>query len=145
QLARQPRVADRVLGAEAPRRVRQDRVALEVEVVEDVAPLFIDQAVAAGGGGGDLAAGGGGAGRHQVVGGGLPGAGVLPDGEAERPDDERLVRRGRLRRAASDQRDDLDGIAGRQAVLAVTDGGDDGEVDLDGDLAGVVAELAEQI
>ena len=82
QFAGQAGVADRVLGAEAAGRVRQDRVALQVEVVEDVAAFLVDQPFAAHGHRRHLAAAGGQAVAHQVVAGVLAGAGDEPAVEA---------------------------------------------------------------
>ena len=82
QLAGQAGVADGVLGAEAAGRVGQDGVALEVEVIENVAAFLVDQPFAADGHGGHLAAAGGQAVAHQVVAGVLAGAGDEPAAKA---------------------------------------------------------------
>ena len=61
----------------------------------------------------------------------------------ELADLERLVGR-RLRRAAADERDDLDTVAIREQVLGMADHRHHDFVDLDGDAAPVVAQLAQE-
>src|SRR5439155_3046734 len=112
KLAAEPGMPDGILGIEATGGVRQDRVSLQIEKVEDVASLFIDETLAADRDGGDLAGARGQAIAHQVIAGVLPGTGDEPALEGELADDERFVGgRSRGRGAAADEGDDFDVIA----------------------------------
>ena len=102
---------------EAAGRVGQDRVALQVEIIEDVAALFVDQPFAADGHRRHLAAAGGKAVAHQLVAGVLAGAGDEPAAEAKLADRPAACRPAeRLRSTAADERDDLDRVAWLQGV-----------------------------
>src|SRR5207253_739310 len=142
ELTGEPGVTDGVLGAKAASRVRQDRIALKVEKVENIAAFLVEEAFATDGDGGHVTTAGHEAITHEVIAGVLARARDEPAVKRKLADDERLVRR-RFRngRAAADQRDNLDGIAARQPVLRVARQRYDFLVDFHGNAAAVVAKL----
>ena len=143
QLAGQPGVADGVLGAEAAGRVGQDRVALQVEVIEDVAALLVDQPLAADGDGGHLAAAGRQAVAHQLELAYLPVPVKSRLRNDELADRQRLVV-GAAGRPAADQGDDLERVARRERCLGVPGPGHQVLVDLDGDVFRLEPEVPQQ-
>ena len=114
-------MADRVFGAEAAGGIGQNRVLLQVQVVENAAALLIDQAFAADCHRGHFAAGRRQAVLHQLERSIFAGAGDEPALELKRADDQwRLGGRGRIAGAAAHERDDLDGVVIAQQLIGVT-------------------------
>src|SRR5579884_3454862 len=145
QLAGQPSMANGVLGAEAASRVRQDGVALQIEIIENVAALLVHQAFAAHGHRRYFAAAGRQAVAHQLITCVLAGAGDEPAAEGKLADDQRLILRLSLRLTAADQRNNLDAILCRQRLFAVPRRRHDFAIDLDRDPTAVVAQTFEQL
>src|SRR5205809_7861192 len=105
-------MTDGILGTKAAGGIGQDRVALQVQVIEDVAPLLVDQPFAADRYRRHLAITGRQAVAHELITGILPRSRNEPATERELAQDQRLVCwRLMIRCAASNQRDNLDLIA----------------------------------
>ena len=137
-----------VLGGEAAGGVGQDRIAVEVEKVDQAPPLLVGQAFAADGDGDDLGAAGRQAVAHQLQGRVLAGADQEATGESVRTNlklrgFDRLDGVG-LDRAAAHQRHDLDIVAILNGGRVVLVPGDEVAVALDGDVLGLDPEQTQE-
>ncbi len=141
QFAGQTSVTHGVLGTEAAGCVRENGVSFQIEIIENVAALFIHEPFAADGHRRHLATAGGQAIAHRVVAGVLAGTGDESAAKSELADDERFIFRLHIDCPAADQGDNLDAIRRLQITFAVPRRGHDFAVDLDRNAATIVVEM----